>query len=200
MTVQELFTLVLPRLTAEPRCSLMEAAAAVQSIMFQHLFAMRSDLIQADYDLDFGADEPQAQMPDTFYTVASRPEIVGTRTFLNQADRTKVLGLSAGTPRFYDLRGRLLTIYPTPVADVVIRVPSFVKPLALESMADDLPFDGYLDHVFADCCVAYMSTGDAGPAERGFTTLVVSQVDMLLKSREINDEQATADAINYGPR
>lgn len=200
MTVQELFTLVLPRLETVPRCSLMEAAAAVQSIAFKHLFAMRSDLIQADYDVDFGVDEPQAQLPDTFYAVASRPEIVGGQTFLSQADRTKVLGLSAGTPRFYDLRGRLMTVYPTPVADVVIRVPSFVKPLALESMDDDLPFDGWLDDVFADCCVAYMSSGEVGPADRGFAAFVVTQLDTLLKSRELNDEQATADAINYGPR
>lgn len=200
MTVKELFMLVLPRLTAEPRCSLMEAAAAVQSIMFQHLFAMRSELIQTDYDLDFGADEPQAQMPDTFYAVASRPEIVGTRTFLNKADRTKVLGLSAGTPRFYDLRGKLMTVYPTPLEAVVVRVPSFVKPAFPEAMDDDLPFDGWLDDVFADCCVAYMSSGEVGPADRGFAAFVVTQLDTLLKSRELNDEQATADAINYGPR
>jgi len=198
MTVADLLDVVLGRMAGEPQCSLLEAVGGVQSAIFRQLLAVRSDLIQDEIELEYSAGEYQALLPEEFYAVAERPNISGERTYLNLLDRSGSVVLPDGPPRMYSQKGRKFLIYPTPLADVSIRLPAFVKPEIPTSLDDELPYDGTMDDVFAELCAAYMQTGRAAAADPAFVALLSQSVAAALGGVMLAKEQLEADSINFG--
>lgn len=199
MTVADLFDIVMGRISGEPQCSLLEAVGGVQSAIFRQLMLVRSDLIQDEVEMDFSAGEYQAALPNDFHAVASRPNISGEQKYLNLLDRAAgSVVLPDGEPRQYATKGRTFMVYPTPVVDVTIRVPVFVKPAVPVSLDDDLPYYGALDDVFAELCAAFMLAGPAVSADPAFVAQLNQSVGMALSGRMLADEQVMADSINYG--
>jgi hypothetical protein len=198
MTVQELFESLLTRLPGPALCSIFEAVREVQGIIVNRLLLRRSEMLQADPDaaLDYAIGISSAPLPADYYALTGRPFVVG-QTPLTPLDRGNTANLQVpGTPRFYEVVGRSLKIYPAPDAPLAVQVPYFYRPAILADIAAELPFYGEFDSVFVEGCAGVLSRGLTVVAERGFVGVIQSQVDAVLEAKDLLAEQQMADAIN----
>ena len=197
MTVFEVMTRVMPKLSGQAVCTIFEAIGAVQDVIVNHLLMRRSELLLSEVDatVTFKAGVKRKYLPDEFLGLAGRPTLPdGTK--LTPLDGVGVPGTETGQPLKYRVLGKILMVYPVPEEEVVISLPFYARPEAPTETDDELPFWGLFDSAFVDACVPVMSLGMAAVAEPGFAVTIQAQVDTLLKAQAMQDEQLLADSIN----
>jgi hypothetical protein len=198
MTVIELMGIVLPRVTGTPTCTLFEALRELLAIISNRLLLARSDLLREELSVNFSSTRANVTLYPEFQSMSERPYVVGKRP-LNPLGRMDKSSLQTpGEPKYYDMVGKTLWLYPPPDANVTVKIPAFVRPVTLTEMDEDLPFFGDLDTVFVEGCVGLLSLGLGAVADPNFIGLLQNKIDQLLAARNIADEQTQADAINYG--
>jgi hypothetical protein len=198
MTVLELMEKVVPRLTGPPACDLFEAVREVQAIISGRLLMARSDMLREMLTVTFQAGTSSKRLDDDFQAVSERPYPVGLKPLNPLGSMEKSSLQTLGDPRYYEVIGKTFWIYPPSASEITIKIPSFMRPATLTTMTDELPFYGDFDSVFIEGCVAVLSAGLKVVGDAGFAAVIGSQVDQQLAARIRINEQAEADAINYG--
>lgn len=198
MTLIELMDKVVPRLVGSPSCTLFEAVREVQAIISNRLLMARSEMLREELTIDFMLGDSSVELDQEFQSVSERPYVDG-KSPLSPLNRVEKHTLQTpGSPRYYDIVGKTLWLYPPPDENMTVRIPAFIRPMTPTDLADTLPFFGDLDSVFVEGCVGLLSLGLGAVADPNFVALIQNQVDQLLMSRNMANEQALADSINYG--
>jgi len=196
MTINDVFNRVVLKVK-EPTCTIFEAVTAVQDVIVSHLYFKRSEHLVAEdpLELTFKASQGRKFLPDECIDIAGRPALAdGTKLKLLKGKEDPVL--DDDTPQYYRTMGKQLKVFPAPAEDTVITVPVYERPDAPTDLDEDLPFYGMFDSVFVDACSSVLQLGVAAVREAGFATVIQSQVDGVLTSQQLNEEQLMADSIN----
>lgn len=198
MTVQELAQLLLPRVRGELRCDIFAAVREVQAVIAHRLLLRDSDLLLSatEAELAYAIDAQTANLPSDYKNLAERPYIADQQPLAPLDRRRKDDLQDSGDPRFYQVIGRTLWIYPPTDEAVTVRVPYYANQTAPTAMGDTLPFIGEFDRVFVEGAEYVLREGLSAVADPGFVALIQSQVDAVLDAKERLDEQLLADAIN----
>jgi hypothetical protein len=167
-------------------------------VIVNRLLAQKSALLIKGEDgaLEFAANAKSAPLPTDFISLAARPYLAGATPLAPLGGQSGALLNTAGTPLYFDIAGRTLRLYPPAQSAVTVCVPYFFRPQILTEMTDTLPFWGEFDSVFVEGCVGVMAQGLTLVANREFVAVIQSQVDAVLRDKELIDEQILADAIN----
>jgi hypothetical protein len=198
VTVQELFDIMLPRLSGPAKCTIFEAVREVQGIIVNRLLLRRPQMLKKTYDFEvsFEPGESETPLPSDFRTMDGRPYVAGDGA-LEPLGRISPARLStAGKIQYFEQPGRLLRVYPPPQEATTVRVPYIAAPPVLTKLEDALPFRGEFDSVFVEGAAAMASAGLSAVADRGFVATIQSHVDMAIEARNLHDEQQMADDIN----
>lgn len=184
MTVNELFKRLVNRLPhSKPTISFVDAAHSVQVVITRRLVLMKSDLLRdtwesdeqaasvsvVDLPLDMVAAGDNKDTPYISYLVGSdtvRADLIP----LSRARGSFVVPGNEATPREYDIRGNILEMFPTSSVAYTLFVPMYRQPPPLVDMNDELPWNGFFDHIFQDSVLAL-----SGPA--GISSLVTPALD-----------------------
>lgn len=193
MTAQELLDIVLPRLAKEggqgQHLNFLEAVRATADIITKRLWLLRSDLLEEDFEKELAGDEAQITLDADFLGLVenSQPWLDyedGTRRVLTPLPSgIKHTFTEAGSPLYYELRGRTLTVFPTAREAVTVRGEQYAQPDPVEEMQDDLPFDGIFDQLFIDSVTRIGKDGLAVTVNQAFALLLYGQVDQLVHAR-----------------
>lgn len=197
MTVFEVFSRAVPKVSGPALCTIFEAIGAVQDVIVSRLLSQRSDLLVSDFvdSLTFAAGKKNKQLADDFLGLTDRPYLEsGLR--LNPLKGQGDAGTATGPPRYYKVKGQMLSVYPVPTETTVVYVPFFARPEKPTEMDDELPFWGMFDSAFVDAVVPVLSLGVSAAGEAGFRAAIESQVDLVLQAKAAADEQLLADSIN----
>lgn len=197
MTVFEVFSRAVPKVSGPALCTIFEAIGAVQDVIVSRLLVKRSELLVSDYDatLTYAAGKKEKMLPEEFLGFVDRPYLADA-TRLNPLRGQGLAGTETGEPQFYKTKGHLLTIYPTPTEETVVYAPFYARPETPTEMDDELPFWGMFDSAFVDAVVPVLSLGVTAAGEAGFRATIESQVDLVLQAKDMSDEQLLADSIN----
>ncbi|MDF1551933.1 MAG: hypothetical protein P1P84_02670 [Deferrisomatales bacterium] len=184
MTVAELFARVLPRLKLmPPSIAFVDAAQAVQDVIARRLWEARSDLLRDPWESDTHAigtttvDLPELflgvadELPFLEYTSGGSTQIATLRPL--SRPRSHYVTAADAVPAEYEIRGSLVQLYPTTTVAFTLHMPMYARPPALESMDDDLPWNGTYDHLFQDSVLHL-----AGPA--GIMTMVSPHLEQAI--------------------
>ena len=200
MTVDDVLQSVLQRMAgtkAAPGCTIIDAIRGVQAIIVNLLLLKRSDLIEQPLEIPFEATDSAVTLPGGYASMSQRPAVVGGNLLSPLNGPAYGDLLIAGEPRFYDVIGSSLSLFPPPAAELVVSMRAFVRPAVPALMGDDLPFQGAFDEVYAYGAHAVLLEGPAVLSDRAFAMLIESQVNGVLQAKSLSDEQMMADAINF---
>lgn len=203
MTVQDLFNIVIGRLSGQPTCAIYEAVREVTGIITSRILLKKPQMLQTDVTVPLLENASSVTMDDEFITLAARPYIVGSAP-LSVLYTSDISGLTTpATPRYYQLIHKTLHVYPPAQSTVTIVAPSYMRPAILAYLYpglpwqdEELPWQGEFDSVFIDGCVAIMTSGLSVVGNAAFAAMIQSQVDAVLATKDMLDEQLMADSIN----
>jgi hypothetical protein len=193
MTAQELLNIVLPRLAGgggqEQYLNFLEAVRATADIITKRLWFLRSDLLETDFEALLAAGEAHVTLGADFLGLVenSQPWLDyadGTRRVLTPLPNgIKHTFTESGPPRYYELRGRVLTVFPTTSAATTVKGEQFSAPAAVTALTDNLPFSGIFDPLFVDAVTRIGKDGLALTVNPAFAALMYGQVDQLVHAR-----------------
>jgi hypothetical protein len=199
MTVGELFKQVMTRLGPGPAlCSIFEAVTVVQGVIANRLLLKRSELLvkEPPETLDFLAGDQRKNLPSDYRELSGRPYVAGSTPLGPLGARDTSMLQEAGVPKFFQVRGRTLVVYPPADGAYTVQIPYFFHPPAVTAMTDELPFYGEFDAVLVEGCAAMLKHGLVVVADPAFAALIQSQVDAVLAAKDWAAEQLLADDIN----
>lgn len=162
MTAAELFDIILPRIASSKKAhnfNFLEAVQTTADIITRRLQDADSDLIKEDFNHELLADADEITLDSDFLGMVSNSqpwvyysddESKYELTPLPVGKKREVFGDDANIPKYYQLRGFTMTVYPATSEDAVIYGEQFSKPTVVDGFDDDLPFDGIFDQVFVD--------------------------------------------------
>ena len=157
---------------------------------------MRSDALVEIITVDIPADDDIGYLPDEYMSLSHRPQIAGG-AFLTLLTSNDTTGLETpGAPRYYQIVGKLLQVYPPTDTSITIKMFARIRPAAPAVMSDILPFNGDFDQVYVDGVVAILSGGIKAMNAKAYLPGIQMQVDQLISGSAGDDEQLMADSIN----
>lgn len=198
MTVEDLFDMLVPRLAGPPQCTILQAVTAVHQIIVNRLLLKRSDLTKDTVQLPVAT--ATVTLPDDYFAPDGLPQISGEGNLFPLpagADTSLAVFSTPGVPRWQEVKGRTMTVWPPPDVEYTVNVPAFVRPAVPATLDAALPFWGTFDNVYLEGTLAVLQEGISAVADQAFSLLISSQVDQVLVAKDMADEQAEADAINY---
>jgi hypothetical protein len=163
MTVLELFQRVINRMPhMKPTISFVDAAHAVQVTIARRLWEVHSDLLRDIWESEEQAigvsvvDLPLDMLgiaKDFPYVTFLTPGGDTTSAILRPLTRPRsdyVVDPENSTAREYDIRGSIMEIFPAHDTAYTLNVMMFRTPAPLVDMKDELPWNGFYDHLFQD--------------------------------------------------
>lgn len=197
MTLAELLDIIEPSMPGtEATCSLVEAVRLTHTAIVNRLVQLRSDALVQEITADISSGDDLGYLPDEFMSLSRRPQIVGG-SFLNMLTSNDTSTLeTAAVPRFYQVVGKLIQVFPPTNANISIKMLARIRPDAPVEFTDDIPFNGDFDQIYIDGVLAVLSGGIAAMNAKAYVPGVQIQVDQLLSGNTGDDEQVLADSIN----
>lgn len=115
----------------------------------------KSELAETPFSIPFAAGVSSADLPAGFQALTEPPWIEGaTRRLLVLPGRETGLGLTdAGTPRYYELTGSSLVLYPPPEAAVTLKGNYFRFSAPMVDETSVVPHAGLFDQVIQEYLV-----------------------------------------------
>ena len=197
MKLEELLDIIEPSMPGmEPTCSLVEAVRLAHTAIVNRLMQVRSEALVEEVLVDIPADDDIGYLPDEFHSLYRRPQIVGG-SFLAALTSSDTSGMeTAATPRYYQVVGKLLQVYPPTDTALTLKLLARMRPAAPVEMNDEFPFTGDFDQVYIDGVVAILSGGLAAMNAKQYLAGIQMQVDQIISGASGDDEQMMADSIN----
>lgn len=197
MKLEDLLDIVEPSMPGmEPTCSLVEAVRLTHTAIINRLLQVQSDVLVEELSIAVPVNDDIGLLPDGYQSLARRPQIVGGG-FLNALTSSDTSALeTAGTPKYYQIIGKLLQVFPPTDTAINIKLLARLRPAAPALMDDDLPFTGAFDQVYIDGVVAILSGGIKAMNAKTYLPGVQMQVDQIISGAAGDDEQLMADSIN----
>ena len=163
----------------------MDSANAVLQIITRRLLIKKSDFLREDYSVTVTPTVPTFNLPTGFKGFAERPYISGTTQFLEPLPpEARALLTTAGTPRYYELRGTLVKVFPTPTAASTTIVGLYYKePTAFTVLTANMPFGDLANDLFVDAIVKFAVDGLKTAVNPEFLTMMYNQIEEILPSR-----------------
>lgn len=197
MKLEELLDIIEPSMPGmEPTCSLVEATRLTHTAIINRLLQVKSDVLVEELLIAVPANDDIGHLPDDYQSLARRPQIVGGDflTVLTSSDTSALE--TAGTPKYYQIIGKLLQVFPPTDTAINIKLLARLRPAAPALMDDDLPFNGAFDQVYIDGVVAILSGGIKAMNAKTYLQGIQLQVDQIISGAAGDDEQLMADSIN----
>lgn len=185
MTVSELLERVMPGI--ETRTSVMPFMQSVQNVIeliVLRLWKLESDLLKEDWTEDVESGEPVVSLPDKFlgFIPRSFPWLEGLIIPLFPLPPGfKQRFTEAGTPKYFELRGPKITLYPTPDDDYTIRGEINCRPEQVTSLDDDIPFGGLFDQAITQGVIMVSQNGSKITATEEFKVFMAELVDEVAR-------------------
>ena len=162
MVVSELFARILPRLKyMPPSISFVDATQSVSDCITRRLWENRSDLLKTVWVSDTHAiGEDEVSLPttflgrngdeDPFLTYTSGGSTLTTTPRPLSRDRSYYVTAEDSIPGEYEIRGSVLYLYPPSTVAFTLTMPIYSRPEVIETVDDDLPWNGHFDQLFQD--------------------------------------------------
>lgn len=187
MALQDVLDKVLGRVSRQgivAEYSFMDAANAVQQIITRRLLLKKSDLLLEDFTAAIVAPASTFTLPTGFKGFAERPYLSGTSTHLMTLPRELRSQLTTpGTPKFYEMRGTTVKLFPTPSANVTVVGVYYKEPTAFTTLTATMPFGGLADDIFVEGITRLAVTGMKTAIDPEFLAMIYNQLEEILSSR-----------------
>lgn len=187
-TAAEMFNTVLPRLgEGGLKVPFLPAVQTVLDVIARRLWFKRSDLAKANMGpSDLSAGVNTITMPADFMGFDGTPFIVKDTgdvdlTQLPPAGRGKYK--LPGTPRYYQVLGPNLYLFPTPDSAVSVGAVYYQNAPRLTGMDSVIPYGGIFDLIIADAVVMIGEGGVAATGTAPFQYLINQYVDAVCRDR-----------------
>lgn len=195
-TVLDLITVTAPRLKQipQPAMSAIEAVNAGMDVLFRYLVSKGSDLVKADFSLEFAASDASKILPTDCRGLADKPQLT---TMTEPLEPLQTQGRSAyygqtGTPERYDIRGLNLLLYPVPDEACTVIGEYWQAPARVTAITGTLPYDGMFDEVFKEAIVRGAAAGSAFAVDQAFMLFMAGEVDSILPKRKAGRRRTSA--------
>jgi len=184
---QDIFDVVLQRLAAIKKPIQLDFYGSLNAtidIIFRRLLLRQSDIIQGSFSQAVVAPATTITLPADFFGFSERPYISGTKCLLNPLpSESKMSFTEASTPRYYELRGKTATLYPTPSQNVTILAQYYKKPVKITAFTDNIPFNGLFDFAIQEAVIDVCQMGMAVVIDKNFMGILYKQIDEVLSFR-----------------
>jgi len=186
-TLQNTLDLALQRaasLKMTAKMPFMNAVNMALDIIYKRLLIRKSDLVKASFSSSITANVNTCTLPTNFNGFFERPYFSGYTTLLDPLPtESRAYLTTAGTPRYYEIKGTTLYLHPTPSIAFTLVGNYMVKPTALSALTDAVPFNGLIDWLFLDTVLKISEGGMAVIADPVFRTALYSQLEEILSFR-----------------
>lgn len=186
-TLQDTLDLVLQRasnLKMVAKVPFMSAANMALDIIYKRLLIRKSDLVKESFTISIVANTNSYALPDDFNGFAERPYFSGETILLNPLPPEERMRLTtASTPRFYEIKGTTLYLFPTPSTTFTLMTEYVKKSTAFTSLADAVPFNGLIDWLFVEAILKIADGGMGVIADPVFRQSLYSQLEEILPFR-----------------
>lgn len=184
MTANELFNILLPRLSKEPAVdSFLGGLNNAILVVARRLLYRKSSLLKESYSCSFSANTAIAALPEGYMGFCpDAPPTASGRSLFPLPPFKYGTYSEAGAPEFYDTRSGLLNIYPTPSEAVSVAGLYFKRPDRLVTMSDDIPWYGAIDDLLGEAILVMAKTGQWGSLSAEWEALINREVDKLQAS------------------
>lgn len=182
MTGYELLNRLLPRLDkveAVEGFVFIDALNAAVDLLFKRLVNRKSDLAKNPLSLELATNDSSKAMPADFRGFVERPYYGGTLLNpLKIEEEAAYNGIDPGKPKFYQLKGQTLHIYPATDAAIIIKGDYWAAPVTVV-IGDALPYSGMFDLALQETVLQM--------AKDGIIPVLASQAFVIVLDRLIDD-------------
>ena len=185
-TAQDIFDRILPRMTQEPPVQgFLSAIGHVIKHIDTRLFTYGSELLRSVQSLEFAVGASSADLPSGLMGFKTQPR------FLSGDTVTKLWPLPEelrwrldedGDPKYYEVMGNTITLYPTPEVAGSIKFVAMVKN-TVTTMAHTIPYGGLFDDMIAELALKYSSSPIMATVDQAIAAFVAREMDVILLRR-----------------
>lgn len=178
MDASELLKSIMPRLNGPTAMPFLDALNLSIKAVTDRLHMAKSSHLRVDFEDDFLAGATSVDLSDNFIGFYTHPWIDGqTATLIPLPSGIKHTFADDGTPIYFEERNRKLYLYPIPSEAGTLVAETFEKPDAIDSLSDDIPFNGDYDAAIAEIMLFVLRIGSMATIDPAFEAFVRSQVD-----------------------
>ena len=158
-----------------------------------------SSFVRGALSVTVAEDGTSGALPSDFWGLAGKPYIYGKKRFLEPIpdQRYKLLYTTVSEPRYYELSGTTLNLYPGTSSEISIRGMYWARPAELDDPTDTMPYNELFDDVISEALIHIYGTGmtTGNTAELQMMTAMINQaVDEIVP---YIDKQAPRIADDY---
>jgi len=153
MTVLELLKEVGPRINDQDGrpFPLLDAVNNVIRALSRELIDRKSDLAQADLEVEFLAGAESADLPADFQGLRGKPWPEGKRKPIHPLPmasiRSEYEGKTGASPDYYAIDGTTMALFPVPSIALTIKGRYYVSPPVVGGMTATIPYPQFYDAV-----------------------------------------------------
>lgn len=185
-TLSDLLLIILGRLakSGPPQLDIYTAANMVMDIIYKRLMVKNSDLIVDQFVQPVTANLASVTLPTDFMGFFELPNLSGRYWYLTPLPKhQRAQHFTAGTPKYYELRGTTMTLVPAPNENVTVVGQYYRKPVKITAIADVIPFEGLFDTVIQEAIIAVSQQGAGIVTDQTFQAMLYKQIDEILPFR-----------------
>lgn len=183
MTVTDLLKRVAHRLSFDPpKQDLLTTVQVVINAIDDRLSLLNSNLLRQQYEDAITAGTDTVALPSRLLKIPYHPSIVdseGRKTQLLTLPEGKRYEFNQqGRPKYYEVVGQEVVLYPTPDEDVTLKYIAMTRN-EVSAMDDALPYNGAFDDAITDMVVKYGAQPVAAESDPMLEHLVRQKVDRV---------------------
>lgn len=162
----------------------LDAANAVLQVITKRLLIKKSDFLREDFTGTVTNAVPYFTLPTGFKGFAEKPYLSGTTQFLwPLPPEARAFLTTAGTPRYYELRGTICKVFPSPTASTTVVGLYYKEPTAFSDFTSSMPFGDLANDIFVEGIIRVCIEGLKIVVEPEFLGMMYSQIEEVLPSR-----------------
>jgi hypothetical protein len=181
-TAMDIFARVKHRLTIEP--PVQDFRTALQMVIEhidRRLYYHRSDVLKADNAVELEAGESVVALPAGLLGIVAHPVVsyegVQRQALAPLPEFLRYTFSENNVPRFYDVVGLAMAVYPTTDRALTVKFRSFNKSAAIEDLTSEIPYDGIFDSAIAELLIKLGANPLKAMTDAVVDALVTKMVD-----------------------
>ena len=134
------------------------------------------------------SDAAHGVLPSDFWGLLSKPWVVGYRWPLLSLPNieTRLVYPGAGVPRYYEIAGSsLMLLVPRVATNLTVSGLYFQKPVSIEDMYDELPWNGLFDDALQEYIIQGLTSGNilSDQMYGAMKRMMTDAVDLVVQKR-----------------